>query len=528
VSTCYAVGNAGTVLFTSSRGGGWTAQASHEVNDLYSISCAQTTICLLTGNAGTAAITKDGSTWIDRSFPTANALNSAAFPDTAHAWAVGYGGTILYNPNIVEVCTPPSVSLDHPSPQLAGTQITFTASASGCSAPLYQFWMLAPGSSTWTIAQPYSSNATFTWKTGGLGPGSYTYTVWVRNAGSAGYFCGSLGCFDAYLPATSYTLTTTPCTSVTESVAPASTALAGTAVVFSASAAGCPHALYQFWTLAPGSTSWTIGQAYSSTATFNWNTAGLTAGNYMYTVWVRDTSSTGTSCGGLGCFDAYSPATAYAVTTQPCSSSNETAAPGSPQLSGTSVTFTATASGCPNPLYQFWILAPGSTTWQVAKAYSSSASFAWNTSGLPAGTYRYTVWVRDASSTGTSCGSLGCFDAYAPATGYALTSQPCISVTESAAPTSTATAGTTVVFTASASGCPHPLYQFWILAAGSTTWQIAQAYSTNATFNWSTTGLPAGTYRYTVWVRDSSSSGTNSNSLGTFDAYSPATAYTLT
>jgi hypothetical protein len=104
---------------------------------------------------------------------------------------------------------------------------------------------------------------------------------------------------------------------------------------------------------------------------------------------------------------------------------------------------------------------------------------------------------------------------------------PCTSVTDTAAPASTATVGTPVVFTAVALGCPHPLYQFWVLAPGSTTWKIAQAYSSTATFTWSTVGLPAGTYRYTVWVRDSSSSGTNSNSLGRFDSYSPATTYTL-
>jgi hypothetical protein len=206
----------------------------------------------------------------------------------------------------------------------------------------------------------------------------------------------------------------------------------------------------------------------------------------------------------------------------------ESAAPASTAPVGTTVTFSASASGCPNPLYQFWVLAPGSTTWQVLHAYSSTATFNWNTTGLAAGTYRYTVWVRDASSAGTGCNSLGCFDAYSPATSYTLTSTPCASVTESAAPTSTTTRGTTVAFTASASGCPHPLYQFWILTPGSTTWQIAQPYSTNATFNWSTTGLPAGTYRYTVWVRDASSTGTGSNSLGTFDAYFPATNYTLT
>jgi hypothetical protein len=56
---------------------------------------------------------------------------------------------------------------------------------------------------------------------------------------------------------------------------------------------------------------------------------------------------------------------------------------------------------------------------------------------------------------------------------------------------------------------------------------IAQAYSASATFNWNTAGLPAGTYRFSVWVRDASSPGATSTSLGTFDAFVGA-SYVLT
>ena len=88
------------------------------------------------------------------------------------------------------------------------------------------------------------------------------------------------------------------------------------------------------------------------------------------------------------------------------------AAPASPQAHGTSITFTASAAGCPNPRYQFWILAPGGS-WTVAQPYSSNATFNWNTSALPAGGYRYSVWARDASSAAG-------YDAYLPGTSYTL------------------------------------------------------------------------------------------------------------
>ena len=179
--------------------------------------------------------------------------------------------------------------------------------------------------------------------------------------------------------------------------------------------------MYQFWMLAPGSSTWTVVQPYSSTATFNWNTTGKAVGTYRFSVWARDAASSGTSCNSLGCNDSFVPGFAYTLATTPCTSLTASVAPGSPQPSSTAVTITASASGCANPQYQFWILAPGSSTWTKARAYSSSATFNWNTSGLPPGTYRYSVWVRDASSGGTTSTSLGSFDAFVPGTAYTLT-----------------------------------------------------------------------------------------------------------
>jgi len=421
-------------------------------------------------------------------------------------------------------CTSVTASAAPASPQLPGTPVTLTAVASGCPSPLYQFWIQYTVSTTWWNLQAYSSSATFNWNTTGLPAGLYHFSVWVRDAGSSGTSCSSLGCNDAFA-AINYTLGSPTCASVAASAAPPSPSVPGTAVTFTAAASGCPNPLYEFWMLAPGSGAWTVARAYSSLATFNWNTNGLSAGLYHFSVWVRDSSSTGTSCNSLGCLDAFS-AMNYTLGSPTCASVTASAAPTSPQLAGTAVTFTGVASGCPTPLYEFWMLAPGSSTWTVARAYSSTAMFIWSTTGLAGGTYYFAVWVRDASSSGTSCNSLGCLDAYT-AVSYTLTSTPCTSVTASPAPPSPSVHGTAVTFTGVATGCPSPVYEFWILAPGSSTWMLAQAYSPSATFNWSTTGLPAGTYHFSVWVRDSSSAGTTSTSLGTFDAFVGA-SYTLT
>ena len=421
-------------------------------------------------------------------------------------------------------CAGASVTASPLSPMPATTQVTFKASSTNCPNPRYEFWALPPGSNAWQVLQSYSASTTFTWNTNGLAGGSYLYTVWARDAASSGTTCSYLGCNDSFVPALTYRLTTGACTSVTDAVSALSPQASGTSITFTASSSGCANPRYQFWILPPGG-SWQIAKAYSSGNTFIWNTTGLAPGSYMYTAWARDAASTGTQCSFLGCNDAFFAAKTFSLTRQTCASVNDTPSLSSPQLSGSGITFTAGSTGCANPRYQFWIRPPGGN-WQVVRSYSATNTYAWNTSGLAPGNYLYTAWVRDASSTGTQCSSFGCNDAFFVAQTFRLTTQPCTSVSDIPSPASTQASGTTITFTAGSTGCPRPLYQFWIRSPGGT-WQIARAYASSNTFSW-TTALPAGSYLYTAWVRDASSLGTQCGSLGCNDAYFVALPYGLT
>src|SRR3989442_1385835 len=181
----------------------------------------------------------------------------------------------------------------------------------------------------------------------------------------------------------------------------------------------------------------------------------------------------------------------------PCSSVTQTVSPASPQPPGTTVTFTATATGCPNPTYQFWLLPPGGG-WSVTQAYSSSNTWNWSTSGVATGTYTLDVYARDASSTAA-------YDAHiSPNPTYVLNgaaAPTCTSVTESANPVSPQAAGATVKFTATATGCPNPLYQFWLQAPGGGG-AAPQAYSPTTPGNWTPRGLGPGPYPLDVSPRD--------------------------
>ncbi len=212
-----------------------------------------------------------------------------------------------------------------------------------------------------------------------------------------------------------------------------------------------------------------------------------------------------------------------------CSSVNATAAPVGTAKAGTVILITAVAGGCGSPLYEFFVQLPGGA-WMIAQPYSARANFNWDTNGPePVGAYHYSVWVRDSSSAGTfSGGSLGTYDAFAPGVSYPLTTAPCASVTASAAPPSPSAQGATVTITAVASGCTNPLYEFWIRAPGSATWQMAQGYSSSNTFTWST-GNINGVYNYSVWVRDNSSAGVHQFLLSSYDAFFPGSAtYNIT
>jgi spore germination protein YaaH len=413
-------------------------------------------------------------------------------------------------------CSGVTVSFAPGSPAAVGTSVSVTAHASGCGNPTYQFWILPPNGTAYQLGQAYSSTATFTWSTANKPGGTYVFSTWVRDASSPGAFGNQFGRWDAY-NSSQYALESNPCASVSVSFTPAASATSGTSVTATAQAAGCPHPLYEFWVLPPGGTAFQLGQAYSSNASFTWDTSGKAAGTYVFSTWVRDAGSAGAYGNQFGRWDAYNSSNYLLV--QSCTAVTVTSASASPAAVGTTVTITVSATGCAHPLYQLWVLAPGGTAYQLVQAYSSNPTLTWSTTGDAPGVYQISIWARDANSPGTSSNQFGRWDAYDNASQFTLESSPCSSVSVSFTPASSATAGTSVTATAQAAGCPHPLYQFWVLPPGGTAFLLGQSYSSNASFTWDTSGKAGGTYVFSTWVRDAGSSGTYGNQFGRWDAY---------
>jgi len=360
-----------------------------------------------------------------------------------------------------------------------GTTINFSTSVSGCPTPNYAYFIQDP-SGTWTLKRPYSTDPTFAWNTTGLAPGTYTVHIWTKQRGAPASY-ESIG---------TATVALNICTGA--SIAPPSTsAAAGTIVPLTASSTGCTMPSYEFFVQYPNG-SWNLKQAWSSSATFNWDTSGLAPGPYTVHVWANDQADSTATYEALG---------SSTVKLTGCATSNASANPVSPQVIGTSIVFTASSTGCTNPVYEFWLLDPAGT-WHLVRPFSATTTWTWNSSGYAAGMYTIHVWANNQGA------DMSTFEANG-GPNFTLTPPPPCAAAGIAPPTASQPAGSIVNMTASSTGCANPQYQFWVLYLDGS-WNLKQGFG-GATFNWDTTGLAPGLYTVHAWA---SSTGSGHDSIG--------------
>jgi hypothetical protein len=170
----------------------------------------------------------------------------------------------------------------------------------------------------------------------------------------------------------------------------------------------------------------------------------------------------------------------------------------SPQPVGTSISFTATATGGRSPYQYKWWLFNG-TTWTVVRDWSSSATWAW-TPTKPGSSYQVGVWVRDSTMT-SDIATYYKIMPFAISGTSTTTSGPLRIIAVTSNLQSPQLAGTRVTFTASAAGGVAPYqYKWWVFDG--TAWKIAREWGTSNTYTW--TALPRGdSYFVGVWLRDS-------------------------
>jgi len=417
---------------------------------------------------------------------------AGATPGSYSLTLTGTSGSLTHTAGATLAVTAPppcaSVSLSPASPtQPAGSTVSFSASASGCPNPQYEYWVQYLDKS-WNMLRAFSSDPTWSFNSAGRAPGVYSVQVWANQAGDPTTTWEASG---------SSTVTLTGCTSAALAASPGSPQPPGAKVTFTASSSGCPNPVYEFWLQNPTG-AWTMTQAFGA-ATWSWDTTGLATGAYTISVWADQQGadlSTWEASGQL----SYSLA---ASTPPPCSSASLSPASAT-QPAGSMVSFTASASGCPNPLYEYWVqYLDGS--WNMLRAFSSDPTWTWNSSGRAPGVYKVVVWANQAGDPTTT--------SEANASSTVTLSGGCTSAALTANLGSPQAPGTKITFTASSSGCPNPVYEFW-LQDTTGAWTMKQAFGAG-TWTWDTTGLPTGAYTIEVWANQQGSDPSTWQAFGT-------------
>ena len=360
---------------------------------------------------------------------------------------------------------------------------TFSASSTGCATPEYKYFLQPPGGS-WTPQTGYVPATTWTWQTAhSTAQGIWGVGVWARQQGStAPYEAWYIGTF---------TLVTDACSAAQINVNGNNPTGGQGQWQVVAGADGCPSAQYRFWMLPPGG-SWTILQDWQSSNTYVFDTTGRPPGTYELGVWVRNPLS-GTA------YDTYAISS---VVIGACQSAFQSTM--QQWYAGMTVAMSAAipqVSCLATPLYQFWLLVPGSG-WTVEQPYSSQGWWNWSTSYLGPGTYQLGLWVKSSSSSAA-------YDGYFIGT-VTLLPAACSSASISSSALSPQAPGVSVTFFAGAAGgnCGGGGWmRWWVLAPGSS-WTVVHDYTIYnqffpAQYVWNTTGLSPGAYRIGVWLRAS-------------------------
>ena len=96
-SVAWAVGDSGTILYTSNGGVTWTPQTSGTVNRLAAVVAKNASVAWAVGDSGTILYTSNGGvTWTPQTSGTTNDLISVQLTGYAEALATSYVGEIFY------------------------------------------------------------------------------------------------------------------------------------------------------------------------------------------------------------------------------------------------------------------------------------------------------------------------------------------------------------------------------------------------------------------------------------------------
>jgi hypothetical protein len=424
-----------------------------------------------------------------------------------------------------------SLAADRPAPQPAGSSITFTATVAGGASPhQYKWWV--HDDSGWRVMRNWAQGNTWTW-TPTVANSGYQVSVWVRNATttadtyennqSSGIIDFPIGgTSQAPPPATpSSTPSAGPLTLTSLAADRPAPQPAGSTITFTATASGGASPYQYKWWLNAGS-GWYVARDWAQGNTWTWTPWVVNSG-YQVSVWVRnatttaDTYENNQSSGIInfpigGTSQAPPPATPSSTPSAgPLTLTSLAADRPAPQPAGSSITFTAAASGGASPYqYKWWIY--DGANWIIAQQWTTSNRWTWTPSAGNS-SYRVAVWVRNAGSSTDVYDNSGSSGSLAYPISAASTSSPTPSTTTSGGVLTLTSiggdrvapqpAGTSIVFTASATGGSSPYQYKWWLYDGAN-WIQRSDWSTSNSWTW-TPSAANSAYIVGVWIRNAGS-----------------------
>jgi len=226
---------------------------------------------------------------VDVGYATTYTLNGLSDATTYYFAVRAYDAArVMSNPSVeISATTSPAVqpvvtsitlSPSVPSPEVAGTTVTWGSTATGGVTP-YQFQWALYQAGNWMV-WPWTSAATWTWTPATPG-NDYQVRVAVRSSGSN----STSGEMAQSAPFT----VTAPVASLTLQANVAPPQLVGGTILWSASASG-GIAPYQFrWWLFDGSV-WSAKTAWTTSSTWSWTPTSPNS-SYTVRVWVRSAGS---------------------------------------------------------------------------------------------------------------------------------------------------------------------------------------------------------------------------------------------
>ncbi len=369
-------------------------------------------------------------------------------------------------PFVITPMPPTAVTLAAtPTIQVVQTAVALTTTKTGGTNVEYQFDTTLSGVTT--IIRAWSSTATATWTPAIAG--LYSLRVSVR---------------ESTLPATvvqkSLSLTvTSPLSAVAFTTTLAAPQPVNKAIRMMATKTGGASVQYQFSASSNGGSTWSVLQAWSTTAMTDW--VPTTPGTYQLKVAARE-GATGTP--------VETAATSYLIAPAPPTMVALAFAPVSPQAINTAVLLTATKTGGTTVEYKFTATPAGGAACTV-KDWSTATTATWTpaTSSI----YTLAVYARESALPST---------VVQKALSYTVT--PVLTAaTLNMSLVSPQPVAKSITLTATKTGGAQVQYQFSASSNDGSTWSVLRAWNTTATTAW----IPAvvGSYRVKVAAREGSS-----------------------